>query len=450
MGPASAISVEPPAAREARESYARWGVVLLLGLAHLLSLMDRAFINLVLEPIRTSLRLTDTQMGLLVGPAFMVFYSVVALPLGRLADSWNRKSLIAAGVLFWSACTGACGLAKSYPMLLAARMGVGFGEAALSPAAVSIISDRFRREQIGRAVGIFTACGSLGGGLAYILGGMLLGWLEDGARLPFLDSLEPWRAAFVLLTLPGLVLGLAILLLLREPVRQSKPGTAAEKPSWAATLAYYRAYPKATIALIVGFSAISIGANGAWIPTFMHREYGWELSRVGPAIGAISLSVNFVGVMVGGWLADRMRARGREDANVVIAIGALLLALPCDLLLPNAGDPYLTLALYAPAVFFMMVCFGVSTAAMPLVVPSHMRSQTVALYVLTANLVGQGLGPLIVALLTDKVFGYPEALRYSLTITPAVFIPLAIVCLLIARKPFRERAEALRAAYGGA
>jgi hypothetical protein len=202
---------------------------------------------------------------------------------------------------------------------------------------------------------------------------------------------------------------------------------------------------RATAALIVGFSIISAGAAGnAWEATFFSRTYDWGPAQAGPYLGAIQLFAGFSGILSGGALADRLRRGGREDANVTIAILGLLVALPCQVLAPLAGNPYLTLGLLIPATFCTMMCFGAATPALPLVSPPQFRAKLVSLYLVGGNLVGIGLGPVLVPTFTQYVFHDPSSLRYALALVPALLFPIAILLLAAARGPYRRQVIVLR------
>lgn len=423
-----------------------WYVALIFGLANFISFLDRYFINLVLDPIRETFGLTDTQVGWLVGPAFMAFYLLAALPIGKLADTYSRKRLIAAGVLGWSFSTAACGGANGYAGIVAARMGIGLGEATLTPSAVSVLSDYHPARRLARAVSLFTACGTLGASAAMIGGGYFLGWASQFGTiaLPILGDREPWQIAFLLLGLPGILLSLLIILTIREPKRRGKTDKT-PKASWSHTFAYLRAHPKATLMVVAGFSVISAGSGGSWIPTFFGREYGLKPSEFGPILGMIQLFCGAGGVLFGGFCADYFRGKGYADATVRVAIAALCVVLPCELIMPNAGSAELSYLFYGLAMFFMMMCFGCSTPSMAMIAPPEMRSQLVTVYLLAGNLVGLGLSPVLVPLITDYVFGDPQALRYSLTIVCGVLIGCALIMLILSRQAFRDRVLAIAA-----
>ena len=218
----------PPGARA-------WYVTAILTALYTLAFIDRQVLGLVLEPIRRHLLLTDTQASLLAGSAFALFYVTLGLPLGQLADRANRRNLIAAGVLLWSLMTAACGLASSFWQLFAARVGVGIGEAALSPAALSMISDYFPPERRARPLATYTLALAIGSGLAYLVGGSIsaaVAGMPD-FRIPFIGHVEAWQATFITVGAPGIVFALLVLTIrepLRRGVRTSRPALTATAP----------------------------------------------------------------------------------------------------------------------------------------------------------------------------------------------------------------------------
>ena len=187
-----------------------WITVAFLTIAYLFSFIDRWILGLLIEPIKADLGLTDTQIGLLLGPAFAIFYATMGLPLGWLADRRNRVRIVAVGIGLWSLATAASGLAKSFIHLFIARMSIGIGEATLSPCAMSIISDSFPREKRSRPIAVYTTALSLGAGLASLLGAAVLTWAKTGGDItfPLLGALAPWQATFIVVGLPGLLLAL--------------------------------------------------------------------------------------------------------------------------------------------------------------------------------------------------------------------------------------------------
>jgi MFS family permease len=416
-----------------------WGVILLFGLANATAFMDRSFLTLVAEPLRLSLKLSDLQIGVLIGPAFILFYSVVALPIGWMSDTFSRKKILLSGLAFWSVCVSLTGLSSRYWQLVATRMGLGIGEATLSPAAISIISDMIPRHAVSRAVALFIAIGALGAGLGSVLGGWLLGWLAHGhgagLGIPLFSGLLPWQQAFVIMGLPGLVLAVIMLLVVREPKRFTPAGRS-EGFSWGQTVAFLRVHRISTLYVIFGFALVSILPSvGAWTPAFLIRTYGWTPAQVGPAFGLVLIATNPTGIFLGGLLSDLIRRRGREDANLLVILVCLAATIPFFGLFPLMPSGALALWAYAPANFLMMVCFGASTPVISILVPRGMRAQALAIMFLTGNFMGS-LGPMIFPLMTQYVFHDPKALRYALIIVPLVISPAAMAVLFFCRKAF--------------
>jgi MFS family permease len=435
--PASGVAPSP--------TYA-WTVVVLFGLANAIAFIDRGFLSLVVEPIRKSLQLSDVQIGVLIGPAFILFYSLVALPIGWLSDRVSRKRIILFGLVFWSISTSWTGAAGRFWQILSARMGIGIGEATLNPAAISIISDLVPRQSVSKAVAVFIAIGALGAGLGSMLGGLLLGWLGQAhglSGLPVIGGMATWRQAFIILGLPGLVLALLMTLLVREPDRLGNAERAGAF-GWRQTGGYLVTHRGSTLYVMFGFALISaLPAVGAWTPAFLARTYGWTPAHIGPLFGLVQLLTNPAGIFLGGLVSDRLRQRGKEDGNVRVILVGLAAALPFFLLFPLMPKAELSLLVYAPANFFMMVCFGASTPVIPLLVPKGMRAQALAIMFLTANLVGS-LGPMLIPVATQYLFHDPKALRFALLLIPLVICPSSLLVLLGRRRAFIDQISRVR------
>jgi len=429
-----------------------WTVIVLFGLANAIAFMDRGFLNLVVEPIRQSLKLSDVQVGVLIGPAFILFYSLVALPIGWLSDRLSRKKIILVGALFWSVCMSWTGVASRFSQILSARMGIGVGEATLNPAAISIISDLAPRNAVSRAVALFIAIGALGAGLGSLLGGLLLGWLARAhavSGLPVIGAMTPWRQAFIILGLPGLILVLLMGVMVREPDRQAS-AEGAGAFGWRETGGYLLAHRGSTLYVMFGFALISaLPAVGAWTPAFLSRTYGWTPAHTGPLLGLVQMLTNPTGIVLGGLLSDRLRQGGKEDGNVRVILICLAGALPFFLAFPLMPTAAVSLLVYAPANFFMMVCFGASTPVIPLLVPKGMRAQAIAIMFLTANLVGS-LGPMLIPIITQYIFHDPKSLRLALLLLPLVICPASILVLLAQRRAFLDQIVNVRAGAAAA
>mgnify|MGYP001052180732 CR=1 FL=1 len=440
--PSAALA--PREKREAATSDAyAWYVVAVLLLAYTLSFIDRMILSLLVGPIRADLGISDTQMSLLMGFAFAIFYSVLGVPLGWVADRGSRRGLMTAGVAAWSLMTAACALTRNYAGLFAARIGVGVGEATLSPAAYSILGDYFPREKLGRAMAVYSIGVPLGSGIALVAGSLIVRFATEGppAVVPLLGEISPWRLTFLWVGLPGLLVAALIALTVREPRRRAGRGSEAAAREFVAFLAGHRAALGAHFGGMALIALVMYGAM-AWIPQFLHRTYGMSVPEAGLWFGVATAACGACGLLLGGWLADRLYRRGFKDAHLrVIRLNAVVL-LPLFVgmaLAPSAG---LALALMFVAMLLGTIHGGVAGAALQMIAPARLRAQTVALYFLVANLVGLGLGPTAIAFATQHIFGSDSALRYGLALVTAVALPIAALVLTWGLKPFASAVDA--------
>jgi MFS family permease len=424
---------EPPYPSAPR---AWWAVSLLLVL-YVLSFVDRQVISLMVDPIRKDLGIGDVGASLLTGFAFAAFYTLFGIPIARLADSKSRRAIIAAGVAVWSATTAACGLARSFAALFLARMGVGVGEAALSPAAYSTIADAFPPRRRGTATGVYSLGSYLGSGLAFLLGGYLIAFLGDGRprEVPFLGELAPWKVVFFLVGLPGLLF-VPLLATIPEPSRRNAGASGAA--SFSATLRHLREHRKAYLTHNLGFALLAFSGygSGAWTPAFLQRVHGMSIADSGIALGWIMAIAGTLGIVFGGWLADFLAARGRSDATMRVGLIAALVWIPAGVLYPLVGSRSLALALMVPALFTSGMPWGAAAAAVQEMTPGPMRAQATAVYLFVINLIGLGIGPSAVAILTERVFRDDAAVGRSLAWVGTVAHVLAATVLAAGLRSF--------------
>jgi MFS family permease len=405
-----------------------WYVVFVLCVCGMVAFIDRQIINLLVEDIKADLALSDTQISLLQGLAFALFYAIAAVPLGRLADSGSRRRIIAVGIVIWTVAAAACGLAKNFLQLFLARMMVGIGEATLTPSGFSMLADLFRPQRLALPLSVFTGSSFVGSGIALLLGGYLIAQLSSMHQvvLPLLGEMRAWEAAFVIGSLPGLVVVVLFLLTVREPLRRRDPAasTGDDRPALREVAEFVRGRAGVFAAVFCGISVLAAVqfCLGAWVPAHFIRNLGWTAPQVGYVYGIIFLVCGTGGVITGGWIADRLRERGRTDSHLRTAFVAALVTVPFVVALPMMSTPQAAVAMLAPAVFFGTMPFGAGPALIPVICPSRMRGLLVAIYLLVANIIGQAGGPLVVALFTDYVFGSPELVSRSLMVAPALLL----------------------------
>jgi MFS family permease len=450
---ASAAPTSAPGSGPAFPAEGRgWYVVFVLCLCNIVAFTDRQIINLLVDDIKADLLVTDTQISLLQGLAFALFYALLALPLGRLADGGNRRLLITAAILIWTGATVACGLADSFTELFLARMLVGIGEAVLTPAGYSILADLFRSRRLSLPVSMFTGSTFFGSGIALLAGGFVISSLSamESPSLPLFGPLELWQAAFIVAAMPGFAVALLFLLTVREPVRQGEQrhGLAPDPTaaSFGRALRHWRDHARLFTLVYVGLSLLAAAqfATGAWAPAFFIRIHGWQAAEIGYLYGTLFLVFGSSGVVAGGWLANQLHARGLPDANVRTALIGGLGALPMGLLFPLVSDPRLALALIALLMLFGTMPFGAGTAVIPILAPARLRAQFVAAYLLFANLIGQAGGPWLVATVTDRAFGAPDRVGSSLSIVVSLLLAGGVLTCWAALRPLRSYLAATR------
>ncbi|MGC4029789.1 MAG: MFS transporter [Steroidobacteraceae bacterium] len=438
-----------PAAQAAGTARGGWYLVSVLLVCYTFSFIDRQILSLLVGPIKRDLAISDTMMGLLQGFAFALFYTLMSIPLGRIGDIGNRRKLIAAGVLVWSLMTSACALARSYTSLFLTRIGVGIGEAALSPAAFSMITDTFPRERLSGALSVYSMGIFIGSGLALMVGGIIVQATStmSAITLPIFGSMSAWRLTFLVVGLPGLLIALWVLTL-REPARRGLLRRAASESrhlSIGETFAQIRMRWGSFIGLSLGmiFQSMVVFAFMAWTPAFFQRIHHWSPRQTGQVLGLLILVFGCLGMYVGGRLSDRWKRAGQHDAalkvTVISALGCGLFFVPAYLI----DDPVWTVVLLAPALFFEGMPVGSAFAAVQLIFPNQVRASASALFMFMLNLGGQTLGPLLPALFNDDVFHSELALGKSLAITMAIASLGMLVIMSLTRAPYRRHYEEL-------
>ena len=428
-----------------------WYVVFVLLLAYILAFVDREIIALLVPDIKASLQISDTQMSLLLGGAFAVFYTFFGVAIAWFADRGNRRWLIFWGVVFWSLMTAACGFATSYAALFLARVGVGAGESALNPSAMSILKDYFPPDKIGRAIGLYTAGVSSDSGIALIFGGAIYPKLKEigPVELPLLGWHEPWQLMFIYVGLPGLLIALLILTI-KEPIRREflvsgiKPIASPVNQTLAYLLKRWRAF----LVLFFALSGLAIMAYGIgfWIPEFLRRTYNLTPEELGYWIqwrGVITIVFGLTGVLIGGFLSDWFQKR-YEDGYVRVCLLAFVVMATGYCLFTLMPTPLLSVLFLIPATIGAAAPTAAGAAAVVAIAPPTMRAQVVAFYYFVLNAVGFFIGPTAVAMVTDYYFADESQLRYSMFIV-ATIVSIIGAALLVYNLPhFRAAAREAR------
>jgi MFS family permease len=408
--------------QDVREGSGRYAVVLLT-VCFTLAYVDRQILSLLVGPVKASLRLSDSQIGLVQGAAFSIFYVIASVPLARLVDAGNRPRILAWCVAGWSVMTAACGLASSFVFLMLMRIGVAVGEAGLPPGSLAIFADFFNSKRIAKATTFFMISPYLGGGLALFVGGLLYRKVGHWNLpvVPFVGKVEPWQMMFFLVGLPGIVMALLVASTLGDPRRvQNSPviGVPAlsQVINFVAQRHFYLTYVGA-VSLIV----VLLYSYSAWMPTAMMRSHDLNEGQVGPVFGPVLLTSGIVGSLLAGWLGSKT-----EEANALPYVASLLMTAAVLLIVPAVLAPIVpdyraSIALFGISVFLYSAILSLSPVPVQLIAPPGMRAQLIAFMGLVYGLVG-GLGPICVGLLSEHLPHTGQALGRAVAVVAGVSV----------------------------
>jgi MFS family permease len=414
----------------------RWYVLASLTLVYTFNFVDRQVVVILQEQIRADLSLMDWQLGLLSGFVFAIFYSVLGLPIAHLSESVGRKRVVAVALAFWSVMTALSGAAQNFTQLLLLRIGVGVGEAGGSPPSHSMISDIFPLRRRALALSIF----SMGVYFGYLFAYGLGGWIAQGLG---------WRMTFVVLGLPGVFLAVIVAVTIKEPPRGLaernengdsnrdvvKDGSAGSPFADTLHLLWSRKSFR-HIALAASLQSVAGYGVGNFVPSFVIRAHGMNIGEVGWKLALVTGVGGAAGVVFAGWLADRLAQRGEQWYVLTPAI-ALILTLPLTLLAFSAVTPGGMFLAYVPYVVLGAMWLGPAIAVTHSLVGLRQRAVASAALFFILNLIGLGLGPLIVGSLSDLMrpdFGDANALRYSIIGTALVAKSWAVLHFLLAAR----------------
>lgn len=518
----AAIPASPPGPQAPSPAYSRY-VLAVLVLVYVLNFLDRQVITILAEDIKADLGITDAEIGFLYGTAFAVFYAVFGIPLGRLADVWNRRTLISVGLGFWSVATALSGFARSFLQLGLARVGVGVGESSATPAAFSLLSDSFPARARATVLAVYSSGIYVGAGLGLLIGGQVVErW---NAAYPAGDApfgLAGWQAAYLAVGLPGLLLAVWVRTL-REPVRGAVDGIPAPPEPHPFRQFFYElrsVLPPLTVIHLwregagarviawngVAAAAIALGAAGlavatdnvpqwlalgvglyaaaswmqalglrdrpsaslifrspslryaglgfaflaftgygigAWTPVFFIRIHGQSAGDVGGIIGVTAAVGGFVGVMLGGVIADRLRGRG-VNGRLQTGVLTALLPVPLVVWMLSTDSVWLAYALNLPTSMLTSMWIGAGASTVQDLVLPRMRAVASAFYLLVITFIGLALGPYTIGQLSDSLGDLAQAMRLGLLANGLAlgFLLLAMRHLATDEATLRDRARA--------
>lgn len=399
----------------ANRNYA-WFVVVLCMVAYIFSFVDRQILALMIQPIRKDLAISDTQFSLLHGLAFSIFYATMGVPIARLADQRSRPAIISAGVFLWSLATAATGLGRNFIQIFIARMGVGVGEAALSPAAYSMIADLFPKKTLGRALAVYSIGSFIGGGLAYLIGGAVVGAVGENETsvLPIIGEIRSWQLVFFAVGLPGVLLAIIFALTVRDPTRTTSQNSA----SVSDVFSFIFEKRDFFIAHYGGFTlcALALFALMSWTPAYLIRVHSLSTAETGVILGVTLLLANVGGVLASGWLTDHFEHRGRKDASMRAGMIGAACLIPPIILFSFSPNLTVAVALIAIALFFASFPLATSAAAMQIVAPSDMRAQISALFLFSNSIFGLAVGGTLIGLTTDYIFHDDKMVGHSVSL----------------------------------
>lgn len=407
----------PPVVDTDRPSY-RWFVLAMLTVVYTFNFIDRQILVILQEPIKAELGLSDAQLGLLTGFSFALVYVTAGIPIAWLADRSSRRNIVAVSLAVWSGMTAVSGLVQNFTQLLLARVGVGVGEAGGSPPAHSMISDYFPAEQRGTALSIYSS----GIYIGILFGFAAGGWMAESFG---------WRQAFFVIGLPGIAFAVLLALFVREPIRgRWDGGKVPDKAPLKETIVALRQRPAFWwIALGCAFTSFVAYGNGNFFPSYLIRNHGMSIAEVGKVLGLISGLSGALGMFLGGFLSDRY---GREDKRWYLWIpmwGCLISTIPALYTLLGNEKVWIIVAL-VPANILSTMYLGPSIATCQTLVSPAMRAMASAVLFFVLNMIGLGLGPLLVGTLSDlyqPAFG-DENLRYAMLTTLALGTVLGPLC----------------------
>ncbi|MDJ0643183.1 MAG: MFS transporter [Erythrobacter sp.] len=432
------------AAAETERAYpsaiAGWTLVVLLTLAYIFSFVDRYILGLLIEPIKAEFGLSDRAIGWLLS-AFTWVYGFVGIFMGWLIDRGRRTWIVAIGMALWSAATVATGMAKNFFQLFTARMGVGVGEATLSPATFSMIGDSFPPEKRGKPIAFYSSALPIGAGLASLLSGAVIAWTAASGNqsLPLFGELEPWRFTLIVVGLPGLFFA-ALFLFVREPVR--RPAQASEEVIGGNGIGDALKYIIDNFALYFGFVMVvccmtAIAYSQGFLAPVFERTWGWSPQTYATVNGISLLIIGPLNMMLMGTISDRWTSKGVPDAALRLMYIGFFIMVPTAGLPMFMPDAWTAFAVLCVNTVGIGIVSAIGVTALLVITPAQVRGQIVALYYLAISWFGS-LGPIVVGELSSQVFGEDE-LRLAVAAVPFIFAIIPLAMMPVVRKRYLQQ-----------
>ena len=435
----SSISNYPP-------KRAGYLAVIVMTLAQVFAFIDRQIPAMLVEPIKQDFNLNDSQIALLGGAAFSIFYAIMALPIGYAVDRYKRVNVLGTGIFVWSLMTTLAGLANSFGRLFGARIGVAVGEAVMAPVSVSLVSDYFPQNKQGKPMGIITAGVYIGIGATLIGGGYLIDYLTNigGITIPGIGYFKPWQATFLVVGIPGILISIAAFML-HEPRRLGLAQTP-EKDSISINIFSHLIKNKSTlIPMFAGliFMALIFYSFTFWAPSMMVRTHGLSLTEVGFSLGIITIISSILGTISSGAVVDYLRSRGRTDAPIRTAMFACIFAMPAICLAPLVENVVAAWMLIGIHLFFISSFAPIGLLAVSGVSSNEVKGQMAAVHAFLMMAFGLSLGPQITAFFTDFILQDESKLGLAVSLTGGLVLPIAAVCFWMSLKRYRKAYDQL-------
>jgi MFS family permease len=437
--PAPLASVAP------QQSTARTAMLIAVLLIYcIFAVVDRTIIAMLIDPIRATLGISDTQVGLLMGLAYALAYGLGGLPMGYLVDRYPRKWILFCAVILWGMAEAACGMSTGFATLFAARAAVGLFEAPLHPSAHSIIADTVPRRRLATVMSIYSMGNLLGTGMALIIGGWIVNSLLhlETINVPLLGDLKPWQFAFVITGVPGLFLALLILPF-AEPPRQHVQSQ--DEARWSQLFLFIRDRWQLVLCISIVFGGMNIVNGGLikWSPAYMSRFFKLNPAEYGLALGLVESVAAVFGLLASGWIVDRWFASGRKDAHLTYYMWALIVTSPLVILCLMADSVPLFLLGIGIAKAITVNFLGIAAAQVQIISPPYLRGRLSGLFFLmVVALLGTTFGALLPAVISDNLLSGEARLGHAMAIMLAIFAPLAILAILWGRKYVRQAVDA--------